>query len=349
MLDQHTFLDLVSVAYDAVDDSERWPAYLARVAGAMQADWVGLVAQGAVGLPPELTPIGAACPTLPAGGDQVPAPSGYWCAAGPRALLEILCHDCRAACAIAAVRRAESREFDSDERQAFAMLVPHLRHALTLSRHLQRASSERAAALTALDRISCGVMLVDPTGSLLAANAGARDMLARGDGLRREGNRVVAAGERQRGMLADLVQRLAHGAPAVPDGTASLPVPRRGNHPALLVRIVAADRPASGGACADERQALLLIAVDPECRPVIDEPFLSRAYGLTKSEAHFAALLAAGHSLDQIADRLCVSRNTVRTHLQHVYLKTDTRRQGELIRLLLAGFSVASQPRGRGD
>lgn len=37
----------------------------------------------------------------------------------------------------------------------------------------------------------------------------------------------------------------------------------------------------------------------------------------------------------QISDELSVSLATVRTHLQHVFDKTETHRQAELVRLLL--------------
>jgi DNA-binding CsgD family transcriptional regulator len=42
-----------------------------------------------------------------------------------------------------------------------------------------------------------------------------------------------------------------------------------------------------------------------------------------------------GRSIDQVADLLCVSRNTVRTHLARLFAKTGTTRQADLIRILL--------------
>jgi DNA-binding CsgD family transcriptional regulator len=64
---------------------------------------------------------------------------------------------------------------------------------------------------------------------------------------------------------------------------------------------------------------------------------LRRIYGLTKSEARFAELLASGSGLPSAARRLGVGLNTVRTHLQRIYSKTDTHHQSELVALLLAG------------
>ena len=51
---------------------------------------------------------------------------------------------------------------------------------------------------------------------------------------------------------------------------------------------------------------------------------LRRLYGLTNTEAQVALCIVRGADLKQISDELLVSLPTVRTHLQHVFDKTDT-------------------------
>ena len=52
---------------------------------------------------------------------------------------------------------------------------------------------------------------------------------------------------------------------------------------------------------------------------------------------HLGALrVANGQGLTPISEELSVSIATVKTHLQHVFDKTDTHRQAELVRLLTA-------------
>ena len=63
---------------------------------------------------------------------------------------------------------------------------------------------------------------------------------------------------------------------------------------------------------------------------------LRRRFGLTLAEEKVAMALAEGLALKQIAVRLGVSINTVRFHLAHVFDKTDTRRQVQLVRLILS-------------
>jgi DNA-binding CsgD family transcriptional regulator len=68
-----------------------------------------------------------------------------------------------------------------------------------------------------------------------------------------------------------------------------------------------------------------------------NEVLLRRLFDLTRSESRVAELLAAGRSVPDVARQLGVGINTVRTHLQRVYLKTGSHHQGELVALLLSG------------
>jgi DNA-binding CsgD family transcriptional regulator len=57
--------------------------------------------------------------------------------------------------------------------------------------------------------------------------------------------------------------------------------------------------------------------------------------GLTPAESAFAKRLAAGHSIDEICEALGIRHTTARTHLRHLFQKTHTRRQAELVSWLL--------------
>lgn len=59
------------------------------------------------------------------------------------------------------------------------------------------------------------------------------------------------------------------------------------------------------------------------------------SFGLTPTEARVASLLAQGSTLLQIARKLGVSRTTVAFHMRHIFQKTRTNRQAELVARLL--------------
>jgi DNA-binding NarL/FixJ family response regulator len=58
--------------------------------------------------------------------------------------------------------------------------------------------------------------------------------------------------------------------------------------------------------------------------------------GLTPAEARVATLLTQGRTLAQIATEFGISRTTVAFHLRNIFQKTGTRRQAELVAVLLS-------------
>lgn len=64
---------------------------------------------------------------------------------------------------------------------------------------------------------------------------------------------------------------------------------------------------------------------------------------MTRGEAEIAVLVLHGHGLKFIAEQCSLSLATVKTHLQHVFDKTGTHRQAELVRLLLSLRSVCGE------
>jgi DNA-binding CsgD family transcriptional regulator len=56
---------------------------------------------------------------------------------------------------------------------------------------------------------------------------------------------------------------------------------------------------------------------------------------LTPTEADIARRLTAGHTLAEICEALDIRESTIRTHVRHLFQKTQTRRQAELVAYLL--------------
>jgi DNA-binding CsgD family transcriptional regulator len=79
----------------------------------------------------------------------------------------------------------------------------------------------------------------------------------------------------------------------------------------------------------------VVLIIDPEDEHEPPPALLRRLYRLTEAEAEVALRVIRGAGLKQISEELSISYTTVRTHLQHVFDKTDTHRQADLVRLLL--------------
>ena len=80
-----------------------------------------------------------------------------------------------------------------------------------------------------------------------------------------------------------------------------------------------------------------VLVSDPEDLPPPPAETFRRLWGLTAAEAALACQLAAGRSLEEAAQALAVRTPTARTQLSRIFAKTGTRRQAELMRLLVGG------------
>jgi DNA-binding CsgD family transcriptional regulator len=67
--------------------------------------------------------------------------------------------------------------------------------------------------------------------------------------------------------------------------------------------------------------------------PRMPSDALAVLYDLTPSETRPFELITDGQTLDAIATTLGIARNTVRTHLQHLFEKTGCKRQADLVKL----------------
>ncbi|MGH8459898.1 MAG: helix-turn-helix transcriptional regulator, partial [Nevskiales bacterium] len=72
----------------------------------------------------------------------------------------------------------------------------------------------------------------------------------------------------------------------------------------------------------------------PESPMTLLRGHLENLFGMTPAEAELATQLAAGRSLDQIADKREVAMSTVRAQTKSVLAKTETNRQAELVSLV---------------
>ncbi len=81
---------------------------------------------------------------------------------------------------------------------------------------------------------------------------------------------------------------------------------------------------------------IIIIIYDTLALGFPDPSFLSQTFQFTPQENKIALLLSKSLDLKEIAKELEISLHTVRTHLKHIYSKTNISRQAELIKLLLS-------------
>lgn len=82
--------------------------------------------------------------------------------------------------------------------------------------------------------------------------------------------------------------------------------------------------------------AALLFAFDPETTPTITSCLIRRLFGLSEAEAILSVALCSGKTLDEVAVERGTTMNTIKSQLRNIFVKTGTKRQSELVSLLLA-------------
>lgn len=72
-------------------------------------------------------------------------------------------------------------------------------------------------------------------------------------------------------------------------------------------------------------------------------PSLQGRFGLTAAEAAVAVTLAQGRAVEDLAGRLGVTLNTVRTHIKIIFVKTGINRQAQLVASVLRRVATLMQ------
>lgn len=227
---------------------------------------------------------------------------------------------------ICSVRPQSFGPFGEAELQLFQKLAPHLRRALEIQQKLAFMEAEREA----WDRVPVGCLLLGRSARVLLVNRAAEDMFVRKDGL------VYSAGQLSARLPGPASQLRALISTATSDrlvSGGSVAVPRSTDEAPYVILVAPLPRKQLdwGG----HSPVAIVFITDPAAQPGIDSA-LGQLYGLTPAELRLTQALMNGGGLRHAADELSISANTAKTHLQHIFSKTQTKRQAELIRLLAA-------------
>jgi DNA-binding CsgD family transcriptional regulator len=228
----------------------------------------------------------------------------------------------------------KSGDFDEGHRRQLQALVPHLRQALQMRSMFIRNTIQRDLALGSLDGLASAVILTDATGKVLYANRAAVAMLRQEDGLREREGRICTNTPATTRTILHLIgkassRKVISLRPDMPYAL-TLQRSRRAPLPVQIASVRAGDL----SAIRDIPMAML-IAQDTEHVDASRLEVLQAMFSVTPAEAWLAGKLASGCSLEEAARSKGVGMNTVRTQLKSLFLKTGTRRQGELVAFIL--------------
>ena len=233
-------------------------------------------------------------------------------------------------------RGRASDEFGDSELETMGFLISHIQRAFKLHFLFSEMKARSDGDEAALNMLSVAVIFLGATGEILLMNKRAEELVNSNDGLLfRAGKLSAAARAESAQMLAmiHLAVETGNGRGLSAGGT--ILISRRLGRP--LSMTVA---PLRGFSAGSRQPAAVLFISDPDRNRELPADLLQRCYGLTPAEARLATALLEGHSLKEVADACRVTHNTAKSQLKSVFSKTQVRRQGELIRLLLNTVGV---------
>lgn len=212
------------------------------------------------------------------------------------------------------------------------ILMEHFKRALKVSKRLADMEESHDIIASLLDQLPITLVIVNKDAYILEANSQALALLAQRAGLRENQHRLA-------GLSADITRRLhtvigelsSSGNPEHQSESLYISC-KDGDHTDLMAVLVPI-KPRL-----DEAESTVAVFISPRKQLPFNLPqAVAELYHLTAKEADIVNMLVRGHSISEIAKQTHVSEHTVRSHVKSILAKTNTRRQAELVSLMLTG------------
>lgn len=232
------------------------------------------------------------------------------------------------------IRSKKVSPFDEPELKALRFLAPHVHRAILLDEKFTQLRLESEAKQKVLDQLGTGIIFLDATGRVLGTNEIGLRLLSRQDGIFIHKGRLKAGHVAEEKVLQSaILQSCMTGAGHTMGAGAGLLISRRPPaRPLQLVIGPACARVPGLSAC--PTTVIFISDFSAHTRPHYE--LLKALYGLTPAECRLAFLLMDGKSSEEITNLLGIKKNTLKTHIQSIFSKTNVRRQSQLIRLLMS-------------
>jgi hypothetical protein len=238
------------------------------------------------------------------------------------------------------VELSRSYPFDEAQIKRLQYVLPHLVRAAVIHQKVYVPSCPRGGVDAALDLLSCGLVTVAWNGIVLHANREAERILRESDGFATHSSRLETSDPLARSKLdAAIAQAALAATGGAAWGATALAIRRLSEKRPyeVLVAPIAPRAQALTFCFLATAPAAIVLVTDPDASPAPATIILQRLYNLTPALARLAAALAAGKTVSEYAEAAHVTQGTARQQLKKLFVRTQTRRQAELVGMLLRG------------
>ena len=230
------------------------------------------------------------------------------------------------------IRRRRDGVVDDDARERLALLAPHIRRSVLIGKIIDLKKVEAAALADSLDTLSAGMFMVDASGRIVHANASGHSMLAEAKVLRSVGGHLGAIDSLANQALLESFAATESGDPALGRKGIAVPLKARDDE-----RYVANVLPLTSGTrrkAGISYSAVATVFVHKAALELSPPEAIVKEFKLTPAELRVLFAIVEIGGVHKSAEALGISEATARTHLRHLFEKTGTSRQAELIKLV---------------
>jgi DNA-binding CsgD family transcriptional regulator len=248
---------------------------------------------------------------------------------------------------LAVVRHERNGFVDAEMRRRMRLLAPHIRRAVLIGKVIDLNKVHATAFTETIDGLASGVFLVDGESALIHANASGQAMLELGEPLKLVNGSLVIIDEAAGRALKRTFTAARTGDAAIESGGIAVPIRGRARGEHFIAHVLPLSSGARREVGAGSRAAAALFVR----KASIDLPAAIKAaeqlYRFTPAEVRVLRVIIEVGGVLPVAAMLGTSPSTVKTHLEHLFAKTGTRRQAELVRLIAGFESPGRRPKQR--
>jgi pimeloyl-ACP methyl ester carboxylesterase/DNA-binding CsgD family transcriptional regulator len=223
-------------------------------------------------------------------------------------------------------------------------LLRHFQRALKVAKKLIDVEEERLAVCSLLDRLPVALLLVNQDAKVLEHNALADRLINESAMMGVESGRLHGVDAVSTKKLRTAIAQLSDSAMSHAESQSMVLPARNSQEQELLLYLTSVVQRESTAS-----PVVALFISSREFQPISIPSSFSERYALTPKEITITAELVRGQSIIDIAKQSGSSESTVRTQVKSVMAKTDTKRQAELVSLVLTGPGSLLQAMHRQD
>lgn len=235
--------------------------------------------------------------------------------------------------ALSIQRSMEKAVYTDAELDTLARLGSHVERSLRLGLRLMDAELGKVGLGVALARVGMGIFVLDSLGRVIFSNPATQAML--GDGLDIIGDRLSVQSLAANSQASEAMRRIVgYRSEDVIAAHRPILIQRRSSVRPLTLYFLPIPMADTAMNQFLTQARVIVLAVDPDAASPPDPSLIRDILGLTLGEARVAALVGAGQSPREAAERLGIAEETARTTLKRVFAKVGVSRQNELTALL---------------